>query len=335
MRSEMMETVLRGFISSRSHRTMPISRRELITVGSAGIFALSGSRAAAAKASTGYTHHFRSKMVEISDTRLEVLEAGSGKTTFVCTHPYLDASGPFPAGGLTEALARAGRTFYVCPRGTAGSASESRPEKLTLSQLADDMEEVRERLGVEKWVPVGSSTGGMTALQSGIRYPNATKGLVLSCTAASYRFLEGPGTLYNPANPTYQRLARIREATRAGPEYERAQIEASLHNTKVLDLVMQNVKIQKERAKADFEEVATHKWDVEPFLSGIRAATLIIAGRFDAQAGSLEPSFTMLRAIDGSEYAIMNSSGHFPFDEEPERYQQVIADFTKRRFDTL
>ena len=61
--------------------------------------------------------------------------------------------------------------------------------------------------------------------------------------------------------------------------------------------------------------------------------TLVIAGRFDVPVGSLDPGLEILKSINGSEYAIMNGSGHFPYDEEPERYQQVIADFSRRRLD--
>jgi hypothetical protein len=42
---------------------------------------------------------------------------------------------------------------------------------------------------------------------------------------------------------------------------------------------------------------------------------------------------TRCNAIKTSEYAIMNNSGHFPYDEEPERYRQVIEDFTRRCLD--
>jgi proline iminopeptidase len=279
-----------------------------------------------------YTHRFRSRLVDLSDTRLEILEAGNGPTTFVCTHPYFDASGPFPAGGLTEALASAGRTLYVCPRGTAKSDDEHRREKLTLDQLADDMEEVRRKLGIDRWVPAGSSTGGMTAMLYGIRYPKYTRGLILSSTAASYHFCEDPGSLYNPDNPTFKALVAIQK-TGSDVEYARAWIAASLHNPSVIDLVMQNTKVAHERESVDDEEVVTRKWDKEDDLASITVPTLIVAGRFDAPVGSLKPSLTILDAIKTSEYAIMNNSGHFPYDEEPERYRQVIEDFTRRCLD--
>ena len=311
---------------------MPISRRELILALNAAMLPLGHTAPTGAKTGTPYAHRFRSRMIEISDTRLEVLEAGEGPTTFVCTHPYFDAVAPFPAGGLTEALAAAGRTFYVCPRGTAESASEHRREKLTLNQLADDMHEVRKKLGVVRWVPAGSSTGGMTALVYGLRYPDSTKGLILSSAVPSYRFVEDPGSLYNPNNPTFKELAAIQE-TGNGVEYARAKMAASLHNRKVIDLVLQNTKIQEERESVDDEEVIDRKWDEEANLAKISVPTLIVAGRFDAPVGSLAPSLKMLAAIKSSEYAIMNSSGHFPYDEEPDRYKQVIAEFSRRCFD--
>src|SRR5271156_5504311 len=104
---------------------MLMSRRLLIMALSACL-PLGRASANVRRTAMPYTHRFRSRMIDLSDTRLEVLEAGKGPTTFVCTHPYFDASGPFPAGGLTEALASAGRTLYVCPRGTAASAEEHR-----------------------------------------------------------------------------------------------------------------------------------------------------------------------------------------------------------------
>jgi len=110
---------------------------------------------------------------------------------------------------------------------------------------------------------------------------------------------------------------------------------ASLHNKSVLDLVLQNTKIQHERESVDDEEVVTRKWDEESNLAQIAVPTLIVAGRFDVPVGSLEPSLKILMSVNGSEYAIMNGSGHFPYDEEPERYKQVIADFSRRRLDPV
>ncbi len=307
-----------------------LSRRALVLASGAAAVAMPARAVARAEEDLPYRHRFKSRLVDLGDTRLEVLEAGSGRTTFVCSHPYADASGPFPGGGLTEALASVGRTIYVCPRGTAGSAAEARRDKLTLSQLADDMEQVRRKLDIGQWVPVGTSTGGMTALQYGVRYPDVIRGLVLVCTAASYRFLESPDSIYNSANPLNRNLERLRIATSSGEEWRRAQLAASVYNKSVLPLVERTKRISVVRADVDREEVGVNKWDVEPMLKAVRAPTLIVAGRFDAQAGSLIPSFTMAREIVNSELAIMNRSGHMPYEEEASRFKAVVADFTRR-----
>ena len=306
---------------------MPVTLEIAVLISSARISNLMMSPA--------YTHRFRSRIIGIADTKIEVLEAGTGKTHFICTHPYFDGSGSHPAGGLTEALARAGRTFYVCPRDTASSDRESRVEKLTMSQLADDIEEVRRKLDIEKWVFVGSSTGGATALIYAIRYPEQTSGLILNCTVPSHRFMDSPATLFNPDNPLFKQLEEIELESGGGPRWVRALMIASLHNQDALQMVLDSNKISKSRLAAIYDELAVRKWDVEPFLKDIRAPTLVIAGRFDVPVGTLDPSFTILRNIVGSEYAIMNNSGHYPYDEEPTRFREVVQDFTTRRLDVL
>ena len=79
------------------------------------------------------------------------------------------------------------------------------------------------------------------------------------------------------------------------------------------------------------EEVLAGKWNNEPELGQISAPTLIIAGRHDAQAGSMLWSFKILKGIADSELAVMNGSGHFPHEEEPAEFQRVIREFVHRR----
>lgn len=97
-------------------------------------------------------HEFVARRVDVGETVLEVLEAGEPPPVFACTHPYLDTNGPHPAGGLSEALAEAGRAVYLVPRGTRNSDPETRSEKLGMHETVDDLEAARRALGVERWV---------------------------------------------------------------------------------------------------------------------------------------------------------------------------------------
>jgi pimeloyl-ACP methyl ester carboxylesterase len=204
-----------------------MNRRALVLAATAGVVIAKESRVLPAESRPvaerdGSKVEFQSHIIDISDTSLEVLEAGHGPGPFVCTHPYFDATGPHPGGDLTQSLASIGKTLYICPRGTGRSAPESRPEKLTISQLVDDLEAIRRKLKIERWVPVGHSTGGFTALEFAVRHPDAISGLMLICTAPSYRFLENPASLYNPENSVHKTLASIQMETHGGEEWRRA-----------------------------------------------------------------------------------------------------------------
>src|SRR3954453_15014264 len=108
-----------------------------------------------------YRNPFTRRMVDIDEGAIEVWVGGDGPVTFVTTHPYLYANGEHPGAGLADGLASIGRTVFVTPRGCGGSFAESRRAKLGMDTLVDDLEQVRRALGMERWIPSGSSCGGM------------------------------------------------------------------------------------------------------------------------------------------------------------------------------
>lgn len=282
------------------------------------------------------TYHtkLQSRKVMVADTEIELWEGGAGKTTFVLTHPYLDSAGPYAGCGFSQALAAAGKVIYFCPRGTGGSAPETRPEKLTMSQTVDDMEAVRKALNIKKWVPCGVSTGGMVTLLYAVRYPDSISGAIPACTAATYHWAEDPGSLYNPNNAMAKDIEKTRQ-TQGEKASEDRSLYYSLHNQAVYPGLREILKRSPARSAAIVKEVLTDKWDYAAQISKIVAPTLLIAGRYDAQCGSLKPNFDIVNSIADSELAIMNHSGHFPFDEEPARFAGAVLEFTRRRLDPL
>src|SRR4051794_987277 len=231
-------------------------------------------------------HDFASRRVELGDTTLEVLAAGTGTLTFVCTHPYLDANGPHPGGVLTDALADAGRTLYLVPRGTGGSDPERDPTKLGLMQIVEDLEWLRGKLGIEPWIVCGTSPGGMTAIEYAARYPGATRGLVSVGGAASWRFLEDPACIYNPANPQAWREEEARQALDGSEEANRRWIstvlELSLERKELLGHMVERANISGPRLERVREELIG-AWDREQELSDLALPALIACGRHDTQ----------------------------------------------------
>lgn len=274
-----------------------------------------------------YKNTFRSQLVELDDTTLEVWEGGEGPVTFAACHAYRASSSEHPGGGLTEALANIGRTFWICGRDVGRSSPEPRDDKLTMRVFADDLEKVRVALGIEAWIPTGSSTGATVALMNALNHPQGTQALVLVGTSASWRALEAPYSIYNPRNPVYQRLARLEVEDNGGDVWRRAMLAASVHNEDVVDTLMKDVTIHRRRLEAVGREIRDDKYDDTPRLSEIKVPTLVVNGRYDWQLGSLHAAFELVEGIATSQLAVLNQSGHMPYSEEPEEFEYAIRQF--------
>jgi proline iminopeptidase len=274
-------------------------------------------------------HEFESRRVALGETTVEVLEAGAGAATFVCTHPYLDTTGPHPAGALTDALADAGRTFYLVPRGTGGSDPEDDPAKLGVMQTVEDLDAVRTALGIESWVVCGASTGGMTAVEYACRYPAATRGFVSVGGAASWKFLEDPACIYNPAHPEAWREEEARLALDGSEDANRRWImtvlELSLERTDLLERMAARSTISGPRLERVREELIG-RWDREDDLTGLEMPALIACGRHDTQC-PIAASLLMAERLPAARLAIFEHSNHFPYEEEPDAFRRAVLDF--------
>lgn len=271
-----------------------------------------------------YRHTFRSQLVEIEDATLEVWEGGEGPVTFVASHPYRANSGPHPGGHLTDALASIGRTLWICGRDVGRSSADPRDEKLTMRALADDSEQVRLALGIESWIPAGTSTGGVTALFVGLNHAQGVQALVLIGCGPSWHFIEEPYSIYNPRNPVFQRLARLAREDGGGDRWRRAMLEASVHNQDAVDTLMQEVVIHPRRLEVIGREIVDERWDDTRRLAEITVPTLVVNGRYDWQSGSLHPAFELVEGIATAQLALLNHSGHMPYTEEPAEFEYAI-----------
>jgi proline iminopeptidase len=78
---------------------------------------------------------------------------------------------------------------YVDHRGSGRSAAGDAAE-YTLDNNLDDLDALREHLGLERISLLGSSYGGMVAQGYALRYTERLANLILVCTAPSFRFIE-------------------------------------------------------------------------------------------------------------------------------------------------
>ena len=86
------------------------------------------------------------------------------------------------------ALRAVAQLVYVDHRGS-GRSAEGDPATYTLDNNIDDLDALREHLGLPRISMLGSSYGGMVAQGYALRYPERVANLILVCTAPSYRFI--------------------------------------------------------------------------------------------------------------------------------------------------
>lgn len=89
----------------------------------------------------------------------------------------------------TASFREAAQLIYVDHRGSGRSRCADLASQ-TLDNNIDDLDALREHLGLDRISILGSSYGGMVAQGYAIRYPDRLANLILVATAPSYRFLE-------------------------------------------------------------------------------------------------------------------------------------------------
>ena len=190
-----------------------------------------------------------------------------------------------------------------------GNGRSSRPpvETRTLANMADDLEALRQALGLGRIVVFGMSFGGMLALTYAVTYPDSVAGLIPCATAASNEALER-----GSFPPARHRLARAARGAGAPPSHGTvesaedldrvfAALSHSSTNTTrqrtppggfkpIADIDMLNWFFAQERAT----------YDVRARLAEITAPTLVLTGRHDRIAPP-DASDEIVKGIPGAE----------------------------------
>ena len=190
----------------------------------------------------------------------------------------------------------------------------------------EQLEAVREGLGLERLHLLGSSWGGMLALEYAFTQPEGLAGLVLNSTPTSApRWAEETLRLHAELPPGLDDKAaeeefKKRHICRLDPEPELLARSRARFGVQVYETMW---------GPNEFTVTGTLAgWDVIGRLGEVRVPTLITSGRYDECTPALvEP---LHRGIQGSEWVLFEESAHMPYLEEPERYVGVVAAFLDR-----
>ena len=220
-----------------------------------------------------------------------------------------------------------------------GRSAPGDPALYNLDENVQDMETLRQHLGLGAIVCIGTSYGGMVAMAHAARYPASVSHLVLIVTAAHAGFNARArqivaehgtaeqqavcGQLWAGELDNVEKLHRYYEVM--GPLYSR-KFDA------------QKARLGRERGIATPEALNRafapggflQTFDLRPELPGITAPTLILAGQHDWICAP-EYSREIHQLLPGSELHVFEDSSHSIRVDEPDRMLRVIGEFLGRR----
>ena len=275
--------------------------------------------------STG--HRLWYKIVgEGSGTPLLTLHGGPG-----AGHDYLEP---------LEALGNDRPVIFYDQLGCGKSDKPDARPMWTIERFADEIDEVRAALGLERIHLLGQSWGGWLGIEYLLRQPAGIVSAVLASTSASIpQFTRECERLIGEMPEEMQRALREHGLTGnyADPGYQAAMMEfykrhlcrlpewpgcvmrtvANLDGNQVYDTI---------NGPNEFTTIGNLRyWNRIPDLHQIRVPVLLTCGRYD-ELGEV-CSRTILDRIPDGRLEIFEHSAHVAHAEEPDAYNNTVAAF--------
>jgi proline-specific peptidase len=224
-----------------------------------------------------------------------------------------------------------------------GCGSSDRPSDIewTLDVFREEVVAVREQLGLERIHLLGTSWGGMLALEHVLGGGRGVVSLILSSTLASLAEWVAEMKRLRAALPA-EVVATLDRLEAAGayddPEYEAAEaVLFDRHFYRGPKPRPELERMRAERGKAVYRAMigpnewtisgALRGWDVRARLGEIDVPTLVVRGRHDMSTDAV--SRTLVDGIRGASEVVLEESSHTPALEETERYLETIAAFMR------
>jgi proline-specific peptidase len=263
---------------------------------------------------------------------------GSGATPLLALH-----GGPGSTHHYFGPLERLAGERPVVLYDQIGCGSSDRPDDVewSVQVFREEVDLVRSQLGLDRIHLLGTSWGGMLALEHVLSGAKGIVALILSSTLANIdqwaaEQLKLRALLPADVVEVFERHERA--GTYDDPEYERA-MEAYLDRhfyrgpkpRPELENMTASKSVEVYRAMQGPNEWtitgALRGWDVRDRLGEIDVPTLVIRGRHDMSTDPI--SATLVNGIKGAREVVLENSSHTPVLEETDEYLAAITKFMR------
>ena len=218
------------------------------------------------------------------------------------------------------------------------------------------IEEMRQKLGIDKWSVLGHSYGGMLACLYAHKYPSAVDKLILDCPSldfidssrsianymggyiSEYGDDEAKALLQKLKTAEYTDKTVFSDLTSLLENIEDMQLRSYLHGITFEEYAekVYTEKIPDEmwmKSEAHLTKLIEDGKIIEnflPMLKDIPKPLMLIKGRYDP-ACSEEQVRYIKENIKNARLVMFENSGHFPRIEEAEKYTRCVEDFLTDR----
>jgi len=269
-------------------------------------------------------------------------EVGS-KLPLLCLHG--GPGGCYDALETLRAVAETGRrAIFYDQLGCGNSDHVDDPSLWTVALFREEIDAVRQALGLDRIHLLGQSWGGMLAMEYMLANPSGVASLTIASSPASMpQWVAEANRLREDLPPEVQAnlLAHERAGTTDSPEYQAAAMVFYTRHLCRLDpwpeeltraFVKQTAYPQVYRTMngpSEFHLTGTLRdWDIVDRLPEITGPTLITSGRYDEATPPLVR--TIHEGIPGSEWVLFDDCSHTAHLEQPDLYTAVLGEFLDR-----
>jgi pimeloyl-ACP methyl ester carboxylesterase len=240
-----------------------------------------------------------------------------GRTPLVCLH-----GGPGSTHNYFRPLERLADERRVVLYDQLGCGRSDRPDiDWSLAIFTDELRQLCEHLGLDRIHLLGTSWGGMLALEHALAQPHSIRSLLLSSTLAS-------------ADEWVAEVSRLRDAV-GGDDDEVLEEFERRHFFRGDNEPLELARMREERSGVVYEAMwgpnewtmtgALAGWDVRPRLRELTMPTLILRGAHDLSTAAI--SETLAAGLPHAHQVVFAASSHTPVLEETERYLRVVREF--------
>jgi len=253
-------------------------------------------------------------------------------------YPHAHTIEPMAQGPLADTLVEMGRTVITFD--VPGAYKSTREPVGDIAEILSAAEETLDRLGIEQPVDVvGHSMSGLATLAFAIEHPERTNRLVLIGSMSGFPIVlkNGlPKSAWKATESEFWKFIFLGLKVKSGfgnlADHKNLQniMSYESYHDKTLFTPLEIQPDDKLQGVPVREMVwggnMVIRLDFADSLSSVQAPTLILAGRFDAEA-PLVCSDELNDGMPESEMVIFEKSGHHPFLEEPEKFSQMLEQF--------